>query len=164
MKSVRGSLFAARRSRGFTLIELLVVIAIIAIVTGTLVAIIYQFVKVPRWGNAQLAVDHDLRNVGMWLMRDGNQSTTFTPGGTCGVFAAPTYTGSTRTITYTYSAAANTLNRQDSGTGRTTAVARNLTSVQCPAGVVTGTVAFSVTAASGDVSASQAYTVTMRVQ
>ena len=164
MRSVRDLPSAVRYSRGFTLVELLVVMAIIAIVTGTLAMIMYQFSKVPRWGNAQLAVDNDLRNVGMWLMRDGNESTTFTSGGSCGAFTVPTYAGSTRTITYTYSAAENTLNRQDSGTSQTTTVARNLTSVQCPAGVVTGTVVISVTAASGDVSASQTYTVTMRVQ
>jgi prepilin-type N-terminal cleavage/methylation domain-containing protein len=163
MRSARDSPSAIRHSRGFTLVELLIVMAIIAIVTGTLAMIFYQFSKIPRWGNAQLAVDNDLRNVGMWLMRDGNESASFTSGGSCGTFTAPSVS-LTRTITYTYSAAENTLNRQDSGTSQTTTVARNLTSVQCPAGVVTGTVVFLVTAASGDVSASQTYTVTMRVQ
>lgn len=153
----------SRHTRGFTLVELLVVIAILAIVTGALVTILYQFSRVSRWGNAQLAVDNDLRNVGMWVARDGNASTSFTSGGTCGSFTAPSI-GVTRTITYTYSLAESALNRQDSGTGRTNTVARNLAGVQCPAGVVTGTVVFSVTVARGDISVNQTYTVTMRVQ
>jgi prepilin-type N-terminal cleavage/methylation domain-containing protein len=147
---------------GFTLVELLAVLAIIAVVTGLLALILYQFFSITRWGNDQLRVDGDLRNTGVWLVRDGSGSVSFSPSGTCGVFTAPTLT-TTRTITYTYSAAQDTLSRQDSGTGQTIAVARHATGVLCPTVVVTNTAAFSVTAASDDVSASQIYTITMRV-
>jgi prepilin-type N-terminal cleavage/methylation domain-containing protein len=150
--------------RGFTLVELLVAMAIIAFVVGILAMVVYQFSRIPRWGNAQLDVDNDLRNVGMWLMRDGNGSTSFTSSGSCGVFAVPTSSGSTRAITYTYSLAESALTRQDSETGKVVTIARRLSGVQCPAGVVTGTAVISVTATSGDVSTSRAYTVTMRVQ
>jgi len=152
----------SRFTQGFTLVELLATVAIIAIVTGLLVLILYQFFSITRWGNDQLAVDGDLRNTGLWLMRDGSGSASFSPSGTCGVFTAPTLTA-TRTITYTYAPVQNTLSRQDSSTGRTTVLARHVTGVQCPSGVVTGTVTFSITAASGDVSASQVFTVTTRV-
>jgi hypothetical protein len=128
----------------------------------------YQLVNIPRWGTAQLAVDSDLRNAGIWLMRDGNESTVFTSTGTCGVFAAPTYVGTTRYVTYTFSAAEGRLSRQGSDTGQTTGVARHVTGVQCPLGTVTDTVVISITATSGEgknqVSATQIYTVTLRVR
>jgi len=153
----------SRFTQGFTLVELLATVAIIAIVTGLLVLILYQFFSITRWGNDQLAVDGDLRNTGLWLMRDGSGSASFSSTVPCGVFVAPTSIGVTRAITYTYAPVQNTLSRQDSSTGRTTVLARHVTGVQCPSGVVTGTVTFSITAASGDVSASQVFTVTTRV-
>lgn len=146
---------------GFTLLELLVVIGILAIVTGLLVTIVYQLFRIPRQGSDQLAVDSDLRNAGLWLVQDGNQSVSFTPAGTCGIFVAPTSTGSSRSITYTLSG--NMLSRQDSGTGKTTSVARHVSSVQCPATVTTDTVAVGLSVARGGVSASQVLTVTLRV-
>jgi len=146
---------------GFTLIELLAVIAIISMVTGLLVTILYQFLTIPRWGNAQLAVDSDLRNAGLWLVRDGNESASFIPGGTCGIF----YTGPTRNISYTYSylPAENALSRQDSDTGQTISVARHVSGVQCPSVMTTDTVAITLVSSSGDVSASQTFTVALRV-
>jgi prepilin-type N-terminal cleavage/methylation domain-containing protein len=152
---------AALQESGFTLLELLVVVGIIAIVTGLLVTIIYQLFRIPRQGSDQLAVDSDLRNAGLWLVQDGNQSVSFTPAGTCGIFVAPTSTGSSRSITYTLSG--NVLSRQDSGTGKTTGVARHVSSVQCPAAVMTDTVALRLSVARGNVSASQTFTVTLRV-
>ncbi len=145
--------------RGFTLTELLVAAAIIALVTGMLVVIMYQITRIPRWGNAQLTVDNELRNAGLWLMRDGNQSVSFTPAGTCGVFTAPTSAGTTRAITYTYSA--STLSRQEGS--RTIGVARHVSGVECPSGTVTGTVAISLTVSSGNISGSAVFTVTLRV-
>ncbi len=153
----------SRFTQGFTLVELLATVAIIAIVTGLLVLILYQFFSISRWGNDQLTVDGNLRNTGLWLMQDGNRSASFFPTGTCGVFVAPTSIDATRTITYTYSAAQNTLSRQDSSAGGTTVLARHVTGVLCPSAVVTSTATFSVTAASDDVSASQVFIVTMRV-
>jgi prepilin-type N-terminal cleavage/methylation domain-containing protein len=146
---------------GYTLVELLVVMGLITIVTGVLVTVIYQFYTVTSLGNAQLAVDADLRNAGLWLMRDGNQSAVFTQTGTCGVFAAPTFIGSTRYITYTFSA--GTLNRRDSGTpGQVIGVARRLAapptcSVQGQSAVIL------LTSATGQVSNSATFTVTLRV-
>ena len=145
---------------GYTLVELLVVLGLTTIVTGVLVTVIYQFYTVTSLGNAQLAVDADLRNAGLWLMRDGNQSTVFTQTGTCGVFAAPTYTGSTRYITYTF--LAGTLSRQDSSTGQVIGVARRLAapptcSVQGQSAVIV------LTSTVGKVSNSATFTVTLRV-
>jgi hypothetical protein len=109
-----------------------------------------------------MAVDADLRNAGLWLTRDGNQSNVFTPTATCGIFAAPISTGSTRYITYTWSA--NTLNRQDSNNpGQTLGVARHVTGIQCPTSVVTGTMAVTIISTGGQVSNSATFTVTMRV-
>lgn len=145
---------------GYTLTELLVVIALLALVTGVLSVTIYQFYRVTSWGNAQLAVDADLRNAGLWLMRDGNESKSFTPGGTCGAF----YTGPARNITYTYSysAADKTLYRHDSTTGQTIGVARRITAA--PLCTVQGrSVLVTLTASSGDVSTSVTFTVTLRV-
>jgi prepilin-type N-terminal cleavage/methylation domain-containing protein len=152
----------SRSIGGFTLVELLVAVAIITLVTGLLVLILYQFFSITRWGNDQLTVDGDLRNTGLWLMRDVSGSASFSSTSTCGVFVAPSI-GVTRTITYTYAAAQSTFSRRDSSTGQTIALARHVSDVQCFPGVVTGTVAILVRATSGDVSASQLFTLTMRV-
>ena len=157
---LRFTYHAARSAqRGFTLVELLASIAIISIVTGMLVLIMYQFLVIPRRGNAQLAVDSDLRNAGLWLVQDGSQGVSFTGSGTCGVFAVPTAAGATRTITYTLNA--NTLSRQEGS--QIIGVARHVNGVQCPSGSVTGTIAFSLTASSASVSNSAVFTVTLRV-
>ena len=139
--------------RGFTLIELLVVVAILSLLTGLLVTIIYQFLTIPRWGNNQLAVDHDLRNAGLWLMRDGNESTAFAPGGTCGVFQ----TG--HGATYTYALSGTEVQRTSGG--QTLVVAHYASGLACSTTGNQAVVELDVT--KGDVSASQTYTVTMRV-
>jgi prepilin-type N-terminal cleavage/methylation domain-containing protein len=147
---------------GFTLVELLVTLGLISLVTGLLVSILYQFLTVPRRGNAQLAVSSDLRNAGLWLVRDGNESLAFsgTPG-TCAPFAFDT--GPERGIIYTYTLDGQVLKRQNSATGRTLGVARHVSSVQCPPGTVTGTLGITLVASNGDVSARRTFTVTMRV-
>jgi hypothetical protein len=66
-------------------------------------------------------------------------------------------------VVYTYTQSGATLNRRDSSTGRITGVARHVSSVGCPAGTTTGTIAITLISSSGDVSASQTFTVTMRV-
>jgi hypothetical protein len=74
--------------------------------------VIYQFYTVTSLGNAQLAVDADLRNAGLWLMRDGSQGQTFTSTpGVCVPFAFNT--GPQRGVVYTYSFSGSTLSRQD---------------------------------------------------
>ncbi len=136
---------------GFTLIELLVVLAILSILTGLLVTVIYQFLTIPRWGNAQLAVDHDLRNAGLWLMRDGNQSRSFDTV-TC------TFdTG--RGPTYAYVLSGTELQRTSGG--QTLVVAHHVSGLACSTAGSRAIVQLDVT--KGDVSASQTFTVTMRV-
>jgi len=150
----------SRFTHGYTLVELLIVIGIISIVTGLLVMILYQFLNIPRWGNAQLAVDSDLRNAGLWLMRDGNESRVFTGTLPCAAFTFDTG----RSKTYTYALSGTNLWRTDDSTGRTIGVARHIGSLQCPSGVVTGAVAIAITATSEDVSNSAMFTVTLRVR
>ncbi len=152
----RNPFHVSRFTPGFTLVELLVVIAILSIVTGLLVTIFYQFLNIPRWGNAQLAVDSDLRNAGLWLTRDGNESRVFTGTAPCDTFTFDTG------VHYEYEHDANTLWRTDSG--QTIGVARHVSSVQCLSGTTTGTVAITLVSSRGDVSASQTFTVTMRVR
>lgn len=139
--------------RGFTLIELLVVIAILSLLTGLLVMIVYQFLTIPRWGNNQLALDHDLRNAGVWLMRDGNESEAFAPGGTCGLFQ----TG--HGASYTYALSGTELQRTSGG--QTLAVAHYVSGLACSTAGSLAVVQLDV--AKGDASASQTYTITMRV-
>jgi Tfp pilus assembly major pilin PilA len=147
------------RQQGFTLLELIVVLGSLSLVTGIALMAIYQLLIVPANGNARLAVDADFRTANSWLMHDGNESQTFTPGGTCGVF----YTGATRNISYTYSYLAGTLNRTDSSSGNTIAVAHHLKSApMCvPSGQLV-TVMF--TSSSGSVSSSTTITVALRVK
>lgn len=160
-----------RSAQGYTLLELLVVIAIIALVTGALAMILYQLLNAPRQGNAQLAVDGDLRNAGLWLMRDGNEAWDFTPGAlpVYGTFLI-TRTGST-TASVTYRFAAGTLWRDHTTAAGTATygVARHLeqaSDVTFTPG--SGTVVVEVTATSGEdrnqISASQTYTVALRAQ
>ena len=147
------------RQQGFTLLELVVVLGILSLVTGVALMAIYQLLIVPANGNARLAIDADFRTANSWLMHDGNESQTFTPGGTCGVF----YTGVTRNISYTYSYSAGTLNRVDSSTGNTIGVAHHLKSapICVPSGQLV-TVMF--TSSSGNVSSGATITVALRVK
>lgn len=146
------------RQRGFTLVELLVVLALIAIVTGVVVNMVYQFYRIPRWGNAQLNVSNALRTATLWLAHDAHESNHFTPSGTCGVFD----TG--RGVTYTYALNGTTLERTDSATGRTIAVARYVSALQCPDTPTTNNVAFNFTFSAGPVSSSHTIVVALRVE
>ena len=149
----------ASRMAGFTLVELLVVIAILTLITGALVAILYQVFEIPRLGNDQMTVDSDLRNAGLWLVRDANESSTFR--GESAYFGFDT--GSMHGTVYTYTLTGSVLEREDSGSGRTQAIARHVSDLQYPTGTHTGTVVIMLTATQGDVSNRAAYTLTMRV-
>jgi len=138
-----------REERGFTLIELLVVLAIASLVTGLLVGIVYQFWTIPRWGNAQLALDQDIRNAGLWVMRDGNESASFTPG-SC--------TFDANRVMYALNG--TNLERTDYGAGQITAVAHYVTGLNCALAGSQAVVTLNL--AKGSVSASSTITVTMR--
>ncbi len=140
---------------GFTLVELLVVLGLIAVLTGLLVTIFYQFWRVPRWGNAQMTVDSDLQRASLWLIRDGNQSRAFVPSGSCGVFQ----TGHGEV--YTYTLAGTTLQRTDTA-GNTVAVARHVQTISCTTDGERVFVTLEVSA--GSISSRVTYTVTMRVE
>jgi len=141
-----------RRSQGFTLVELLVAIGILALVTGTLTLIVYHFVTIPRWGNARMTVDGALRNAGVWLRRDGNQSEAFVPGGSCGTFETA------HGPTFEYALTGDTLYRVEGG--QTQVVARHIDTITCSANgnVVTVT----LVASEGDVTDNATYQVVMR--
>jgi prepilin-type N-terminal cleavage/methylation domain-containing protein len=146
--------------QGFTLVELLAVIAILSIVFGILAAILLQFMDVTRAGNGQMAVDGDLRSVGLWLTQDGNEGQTFTGVAGCDTFVFDT--GPEHGAVYTYTLNSGTLWRDDGTTTR--GVARHVSDVVCPTGMVTGTVGITVYSSSAGVSANQTYTVTLRVR
>ncbi len=150
---------ASRSERGFSLVELLVVMGILGILIALLGTIIYQLMNIPRWGIAQMNVDSDLRNAGLWLIRDGNQSQVFTGTVACNAFTFGT--GPERGLEYTYTLTGTTLTRTD-GT-ETNAVTRRLSALDCASGTITGTAVLTLTATSGEVSASQVFTITMRV-
>ena len=145
---------------GFTLLELIVVLGSLSLVTGVTLMAIYQLLNVPAQGNARLAVDADLRTTNLWLMHDGNESQSFTPGGTCGVF----YTGATRNISYTYSYAAGALNRTESSSGSTIGIAHHLASAPNCTTQGSQLVTVEFTSSSGNVSSSAIITVALRVK
>ena len=145
-----------RQEAGYTLMELLVTVGLLTLLSGLLLMIFYQFLNVPRWGNAQMAVDNDLRNAALWLMRDGNESASFTPGSGCGTFA----TGHSATTVYDLSDSA--LQRTDSGSGQTIPVAHYVKSITC--GTSGDVVVVTLEVERGSASASTTYTIAMRVR
>ncbi len=168
--AARSTQYAARSTQhGYTLPELLVVIALLALVTGVLSLALYQFYTVTSWGNAQLAVDADLRNAGLWLMRDGNQAWDFSAGAgpIYGTFAITTTDNTPATATYRYDAGATTLWRdyQTAAGTTSTIVARRIRQESDVSFTDYGrTVRVQVISTSGNVSGSAIFTVTLRVE
>lgn len=143
-----------RAGGGFTLVELLVVLGLVAVLTGILAMILYQFWRVPRWGTAQMALDGDLRSAGLWLVRDGNESQAFVADGSCGTFQTA------HGPAYTYSLQGTALERSQEG-GPTVTVARHVLGLSCAA--MGDQVQVALQVGQGPVSASAVFTVTMRV-
>jgi prepilin-type N-terminal cleavage/methylation domain-containing protein len=154
------TIHVSRFNQGFTLVEILAVIAILAIVLGVLAAILLQFMDVTRAGNDQMTVDGDLRNAGLWLARDGSEGQVFTGAAGCDTFVFDT--GPDHGAVYTYTLSSGELWRNDGSSS--VRVARHVSDVVCPTGAVTGTVAITLFSTVGDLSASQTYTVALRVQ
>ncbi|MBM4464597.1 MAG: type II secretion system protein [Chloroflexi bacterium] len=102
-----------RDERGITVIELLVVLAITGLIIGTLATVIFQIFDITGWGNAQLVVQHDLRNAATWLNRDVLTASEAKVSGSQMILTVPYFAGTilTHTITYTFSAANGTLTR-----------------------------------------------------
>jgi prepilin-type N-terminal cleavage/methylation domain-containing protein len=156
---------------GFTLVELLVALSISALVTGMLVMILYQVMTVPRWGNSELNVIADLRNAGLWLVRDGNQSWKFEAGADMlyGTFAMTQTTGAAASVLYFYEDGQLKRSVQIGADVRTHTVAHRIASVgdvvfaQGP-----GSVTVDITPTSGtgssQVSSTQQYVVALRVR
>lgn len=143
-----------RYARGFTLVEVLISIAILSVITGVLVMVVYQFLHIPRSAIDELAVASALRNAAVWLMRDGNESRSFSEEGTCGTFR--TGHGST----YTYSLDGEAMTRTDN-TGATIVVARNVSALTCDSS--DGLVSVGLEMTRREVSHSRTFTVAMRV-
>jgi len=170
---MRRAPLAVRDASGFTLIELLIVLAIVGILGGVLSLVLYQLLDVPRLGGAQMAVDSDLRNTGLWLARDGNEAWQFVAGTppVYGTFYITHTGGITVTTTYRYDSTHETMWRdyQTATESRTTGVARHVAQGSDVTFATSGDiVAVTLTATSGTgrnrVTSSQVYTVTMRVR
>ena len=106
-----------RDERGVSLAEMLLVLAIMGLITGVLATAMYQIVDITARGNAEMVVQHDLRNAAVWLNRDVLSASSADVSGSQMVLEVPylvTTSEVTTTIsyiTYTYSAETGTLTR-----------------------------------------------------
>ena len=150
-----------RDERGMTLTELLVVLAITALITGSLVTVMYQINRITGWGNDELVVQHDLQNAATWLNRDVAKARSAEVSDSQMTLVIPRFDDSTpgtiniytNVITYTFSITDSTLTR-DSGDS-TLIVARHIISNPFPpADTINSTITITITSQAGDVTES----------
>jgi len=155
--------------RGTTIIELILVVAIIALIVGVLARTMYQVVTITDRGNAEMVVQHDLRNAATWLNRDVLSASKATVSGSQMVLevpdlrTTPEVTTTISYITYTYSADTGNLTRD--GDGSAVTVARHIASTPfTPTGVITAPNVVTVTLYSleGNVPGSGTFALKMR--
>jgi Tfp pilus assembly protein PilW len=155
-----------RGESGASLVELLVAVAISAVVLSMVGMAVYQFYAISTFGNARLAVLHDLQNAGLWLGRDSTEASSFTPGAGA-VYGTFSWSDSSRQFRYSFNAGQNALVREEivsSVVVSTVTVARHIAAQGDITFTPTGKrVAVSITATSGSVSATDAILMTLRV-
>jgi hypothetical protein len=151
---------------GASLVELLVAVAISAVVLSMVGMAVYQFYAISTFGNARLAVLHDLQNAGLWLGRDSTEASSFTPGAGA-VYGTFSWSDSSRQFRYSFNAGQNALVREEiisSVVVSTVTVARHIAAqgdiTFTPTG---GRVSVSITASSAGVSATDTILLAMRV-
>lgn len=114
-----------RDERGASLVELILVIAIIGLIVSVLARTIYQIVTITDQGNAEMVVQHDLRNAATWLNRDVLSASkaviTQETDDYQMVLDVPYPYTRTTYITYTYSAETGTLARDSADSSFTIA-------------------------------------------
>ena len=171
MMPPRSEIPAQAADSGFTLVELLVTLSISALVTGMLAMILYQVMTVPRWGNSELNVTADLRNAGLWLVRDGNQSWKFEVGAGAlyGTFTMTQTAGATASVLYFYEDGQLKRSVQSGADTRTHTIAHRIASVGdvvfTPGpGFVTVDITPTSGTGSSQVSSTQKYIVALRVR
>jgi type II secretory pathway pseudopilin PulG len=117
-----------RDERGTSILELILVIAIIGLVVSVLARTLYQVVTITDEGNAEMVVQHDLRNAATWLNRDvlsaSKAEITQETDDYQMVLDVPYPYARTTYITYTYSAETGTLTRDSADSSFT--IARNI--------------------------------------
>ena len=152
---------------GASLVELLIGISISAVVVAMLGSAVYQFYAISGWGQARLAVLHDLQNAGLWLGRDANEAERFTPGVGL-VYGQFEWSDSSVQFRYSYDPGATSLMREHLVGGvaqSSVTVARHITSQGDVSFTLAGSlVTVSITATKGGVTASDTLLLAMRVR
>jgi hypothetical protein len=155
-----------RQENGASLVELLLGIAISTFVIAALGTAVYQFYAISGWGNARMAVLHDLQNAGLWLGRDAQEASSFTAGGGL-VYGTFNWSDLSVQYRYSYDPGTTSLVREHLLSGvpqSTVTVARHIASqgdvTFTPSGSL---VTVSITSTSGGVTASDTVLLAMRV-
>jgi type II secretory pathway pseudopilin PulG len=155
-----------RGEAGASLVELLVAVAISSVVLTMLGSAVFQFYSISSYGQARMAVLHDLQNAGLWLGRDASEAADFTPGGG-NIYGTFDWSDSSVQFRYSYDAADNALVREQLLGGvvqSTVTVARHIAAQGDVSFTPTGQrVSVDITATSAGVTASHTIILAMRV-